>query len=47
MAVGATRWLAWLSLGFGFSFVVLSVASTVASSNLELFHHQRRAHGRA
>jgi hypothetical protein len=38
MAVGATPWLAWLSLGFGFAFVVLSVAFTVASSHLDLLH---------
>jgi hypothetical protein len=47
MAVGATRWLAWLSLGFGFAFVILSVAFTVESSSLELLHHRRHAHGRA
>ena len=47
MAVGATRWLAWLSLGFGFAFVVLSLAFTVKSSSLELLHHRRHAHGRA
>lgn len=47
MAVGATRWLAWLSFGFGLAFVILSVAFTVESSNLELLHHRRHAHGRA
>jgi hypothetical protein len=44
MAVGATRWLAWLSFGFGFAFLVLSFAFTAESSNLELLHH--RVHGR-
>jgi len=47
MAVGATGWLAWLSFGFGVAFVILSVAFTVESSNLELLHHRRHAHGRA
>ncbi len=45
MAVGATHWLAWLSFGFGVAFVVLSVAFTVESSNLELLHQRRHAHG--
>ena len=40
MAVGATPWLAWLSFGFGFAFVILSVAFTAASSSLELLHHR-------
>ena len=46
MAGGATRWLAWLSFGFGTAFVILSVAFTAASSNLELLH-RHHAHGRA
>ena len=45
MAAGATRWLAWLSFGFGFAFVVLSIAFTAASSELDILHrhgpHQR------
>jgi len=50
MAVGATRWLAWLSFGFGLAFVALSFAFTVESSNLELLPHRlhgRHLHGRA
>ena len=44
MAVGATRWLAWLSLGFGVAFVVLSVAFTAESSKLELLPHRLHRH---
>ncbi len=44
MAVGATRWLAWLSFCFGFAFVVLSVAFTAESSNLELLPHRLHRH---
>jgi len=51
LAVGATRWLAWLSLAAGLAFVVLSVAFTAASSQLELFPrhglHRRGLHGQA
>ena len=50
LAVGATRWLAWLSFGLGFAFVILSVAFIAASSNLELLHHRLHRdhlHGRA
>ena len=50
MAVGATRWLAWLSFGFGLAFLILSVAFTSAESNLELLPHRmhrRHLHGRA
>jgi hypothetical protein len=51
MAGSGTRWLAWLSLVFGCAFVALSVASTLASSQLDLFHrhglHRRPLPGRA
>ena len=50
MASGATRWLAWLSFGFGLAFVILSVAFTAASSTLGLLPHhlhRRHSHGRA
>ena len=44
LAAGATHWLAWLSFGFGFAFVILSVAFTAASSNLALLHHRLDRH---
>jgi hypothetical protein len=49
MAAGATRWLTWLSLGFGLAFVVLSFAFTAAISNVGLRPHRlhRHHHGRA
>ncbi|HTB57323.1 MAG TPA: hypothetical protein VLC06_05590 [Polyangia bacterium] len=51
MAGSATRWLAWLSLAFGCAFVVLSVASMVAGSQIDLIDrhglHRRALHGHA
>ncbi|HEX3904883.1 MAG TPA: hypothetical protein VH853_18760 [Polyangia bacterium] len=47
LAVGATPWLAWLSLAFGCAFVILSFAFTLANSHLELLHHRRGLHGHA
>ena len=51
IAAGGTRWLAWLSFGFGLAFVALSTAFTAASSELDILHrhgpHQPTLHGRA
>ena len=47
LAANATRWLTWLSFVFGCGFLILSVAFTVASSNLEILHRRRHLHGHA
>ena len=48
LAANATPWLAWLSFAFGCAFLILSVAFTLASSNLGPLHHRHRhLHGHA